>query len=293
MRNWLIVHDLEAYEENSRMLGYDESTYHAGEIQPRDRVIYYLKKNVAIKGIYKVCQKPWKRDKKWSSPIQIEISPMVELAGMLDFKKVIKKLELFRGAKKWQTRIQGKNAVRELSQKDFSIIQEYIKNFMQRNELPIKMKISKLIKSLEQDMNSQSNFDPSNIDDNRRRIIASIVRRRGQPEFRRRMLAAYGGKCAISGDNAEQSLEAVHVISYKGEKTNNPTNGILLRADLHTLFDLRLLTIDNSNMTVVLSPELQKTTYCKYKGKKLNMPRSKYFQPNKKALEIHRHECGF
>ena len=41
-------------------------------------------------------------------------------------------------------------------------------------------------------------FDPINIEDARNRVVASIVRRRGQAAFRKKLLEAYG-ECAITG----------------------------------------------------------------------------------------------
>lgn len=54
-------------------------------------------------------------------------------------------------------------------------------------------------------------FDPSGIIDARERVVAQIVRRRGQPEFRRALLHAYGRRCAISGCDATEALEASHL----------------------------------------------------------------------------------
>ena len=48
-------------------------------------------------------------------------------------------------------------------------------------------------------------------------------------------------------------LKATHIMPYRGEETNHPSNGLLLRADLHTLFDVGLLTIDPKTMTVRLA----------------------------------------
>jgi putative restriction endonuclease len=59
--------------------------------------------------------------------------------------------------------------------------------------------IEALTISREQDSNAAGVFDPESIVDGRERIVASIVRRRGQPEFRRRLLELYEGRCAISG----------------------------------------------------------------------------------------------
>ena len=85
-----------------------------------------------------------------------------------------------------------------------------------------------------------------NHEDGRSRTIATVVRRRGQPEFRRALIEAYGGRCAISECDAEAALEACHIRPYMGPKTNALSNGLLLRADLHTLFDLGLLAIDTA-----------------------------------------------
>lgn len=87
-------------------------------------------------------------------------------------------------------------------------------------------------------------FDASNLVDARRREMRAMAVRRGQPAFRRRDLDAYGGICAVSGFGTSVVLEAAHIIPYRGDHTNQVCNGILLRADLHTLFDLGLLRIE-------------------------------------------------
>ncbi|SRR6266540_693526 len=119
-------------------------------------------------------------------------------------------------------------------------------------------------------------------------MLASIVRRRGQPEFRQRLLNAYARKCAISGCDAVEALEAAHIIAYRGPETNHPTNGILLRTDLHTLFDLGLLAVDTSTMAVVVAPELARTSYGEFAGRVLSLPSSPDLRPSRKALDQHR-----
>lgn len=73
-----------------------------------------------------------------------------------------------------------------------------------------------------------------------RRAIAS---RRGQSAFRRELLTVYAGRCAISGTRVADVLDAAHIAPHRGEHTNDPRNGLLLRTDIHTLFDLRRLTV--------------------------------------------------
>jgi predicted restriction endonuclease len=134
----------------------------------------------------------------------------------------------------------------------------------------------------------QTNFEAHNIKDARERISSSIVLRRGQADFRKNLIKIYDSKCAISGTDAEQALEAAHIIPYKGENTNHPSNGILLRSDIHTLFDLGFLSVDTKEMTVIISPFLMNTCYKKYMGKKLWLPENISEKPSKEALDIHR-----
>jgi hypothetical protein len=82
-----------------------------------------------------------------------------------------------------------------------------------------------LITEQEQQLVATGLFDPGNVRDARERIMASIVRRRGQPAFRRQLLRAYKCKCAISGCGVEATLDAAHIVPYKGPETNYPANG--------------------------------------------------------------------
>jgi hypothetical protein len=105
-------------------------------------------------------------------------------------------------------------------------------------------------------------------------VEASIVRRQGQPQFREQLLKAWGRRCAISGCDAEPALEAAHVRPYLGPHTNSLGNGLPLRADLHTLFDRLLITIDPDTWTVVLAPALQNTVYAELAGTRVLIPES-------------------
>jgi len=131
-------------------------------------------------------------------------------------------------------------------------------------------------------------FSPHSIIDAREKTLASIVRRRGQPEFRHKLLEAYGGRCAITGCNAVETLEAVHILPYRGPETNHVSNGLLLRADIHTLFDLGLLAIDTATMKVLLAPSLVSTTYGVVAGRSLQLPKDENLRPSKEALDQHR-----
>lgn len=135
-------------------------------------------------------------------------------------------------------------------------------------------------------------FNPRDIQDGREKIARLVAKRRGQHKFRKKLLAAYDSKCAITGCDAIAALEAAHIIPYRGHQTNHVTNGLLLRADLHTLFDLGLIAIDSSSMLVVMHPDLLATDYKSLSGKRVMLPKNKQHRPNIEALDIHRREAG-
>jgi putative restriction endonuclease len=149
-----------------------------------------------------------------------------------------------------------------------------------------------IAKSEEKQQESAGTFDPIGVIDARERVMAQIVRRRGQPEFRRQLLAAYGGRCAISGCDAIEALEAAHITPFRGKDTNRADNGILLRADLHTLFDLGLLAINASELTVLLAPALAIGAYAILRGKKIQIPGEANLRPSAAALKAHRDWSG-
>lgn len=74
--------------------------------------------------------------------------------------------------------------------------------------------------------------------------LGQIRVRRGQGEFRKRLLAAYGMKCAVTGTEFADILEAAHIIPHVQGTDYRESNGLLLRADIHTLYDLHHLSVD-------------------------------------------------
>ena len=131
-------------------------------------------------------------------------------------------------------------------------------------------------------------FDPQLIDDERDRNLALIVQRRGQSEFRESLLRAYNSTCCFSGCNVEQVLEAAHIVPYQGLATNHVRNGLLLRTDLHTLFDLGLITVDAATMTIIVDPALAGSMYAEFDGHTIRLPRDPNDRPAEGLLEYHR-----
>jgi hypothetical protein len=122
--------------------------------------------------------------------------------------------------------------------------------------------------------------------DARERELRAVFLRRGQGTFRRALLNAYEKRCAVTGCAMEEILEAAHIIPYKGDETNRCDNGLLLRADIHTLFDLGLLWI-NPEMKIEIANALQRTEYGKLHGKRLRLPTDTASRPHPKHLERH------
>jgi putative restriction endonuclease len=130
-------------------------------------------------------------------------------------------------------------------------------------------------------------FQADSVEDARERQIAEIIRRRGQGRFRAAVMAAYGRKCAVTDCDAAEALEAAHIIPYQGSQTDHIQNGLLLRADLHSLFDLGLFSIDPETLTIILSDRLKGTTYDGLSGRTISIPHEKELRPSHEALARH------
>lgn len=128
-------------------------------------------------------------------------------------------------------------------------------------------------------------FDPADAASGKTRLLREIAVRQGGPAFRKKLLQAFGRTCCITGCQVEEILEAAHIQPYDGPNTNHVTNGLLLRSDLHTLFDLGLIRIAPETMAVsVHSKLLEHSEYAKFNKKPLM---KSYPPPSAKALEAH------
>lgn len=128
-------------------------------------------------------------------------------------------------------------------------------------------------------------------EDMRVRRLQLVALRQGQTRFRAELLRAYGRKCAISGSAVDAVLEAAHIAPHKGEHTNFVANGLLLRADLHTLFDLNLIAIEVDSHRVRVAPELMSSTYADFDGALITTPAELDQQPLPERLQQHNDDC--
>lgn len=134
-------------------------------------------------------------------------------------------------------------------------------------------------------------FDVKNKADGRDKALRQIIQRRGQRKFRKNLIAAYEGKCALSGCAVVEVLEAAHITPYMGKHTNHTQNGLLLRGDLHTLFDLNLLRVNPVTMQIEFAPQVE-DGYPDLTSAKLRQPSEASQQPDKQALMDHYQDCA-
>jgi hypothetical protein len=119
-------------------------------------------------------------------------------------------------------------------------------------------------------------------EDSRETVFRQIKERRGQSTFRNLLRQRYGDQCMITELKLLDVLEAAHILPYRGTDDNHPDNGLLLRADLHTLFDLNLLGINPESLEVKFHPKVMETGYQKLESRTL---RCSNYQPSQSALE--------
>lgn len=112
----------------------------------------------------------------------------------------------------------------------------------------------------------------------------SIALRRGQARFKSLLLEAYAGACAVTGCMLIEILEACHVKPYSSFRDYAISNGILLRADIHTLFDIGLIKISPDDMLVHVHKSVKDEEYRKFDGRRIRQPSERHCEINKEFL---------
>lgn len=89
----------------------------------------------------------------------------------------------------------------------------------------------------------------------------------GQDAFRSELLKKYGAVCAVTGPCALKALDAAHLDPFAKSESHDTTKGVLLRADIHRLFDAGLITVDPDTWQVVIAESLTTIeTYARLEG---------------------------
>lgn len=115
--------------------------------------------------------------------------------------------------------------------------------------------------------------------------------RLGQATFRIAVLEAYSRACAVTGEHSLPAIEAAHIRSYADDGPHEIRNGLLLRADLHRLFDTGYVTV-TAELCLEVSPRLREEyrngrSYYPLHGSRLVVPPNEMHQPGRQFLEWH------
>ena len=118
-----------------------------------------------------------------------------------------------------------------------------------------------------------------------------IEPRLGQGIFRVAVMDAYSRACAVTHEHSLPALEASHIQPYAKNGPHDVRNGILLRADLHRLFDQGYVTI-TPEYRVEVSPRLKLDyqnghSYYPLHGSLLSVPTSQNEVPSADFLRWH------
>lgn len=139
------------------------------------------------------------------------------------------------------------------------------------------------------DVDDALGFDPRKPVDRRRKAESLRVIRDGARAFRKEILQNWGYSCAVTCVKVVSVLEAAHIFPYGGDNTNNPRNGILLRADLHKLFDKYLLSLsyDGDALVFHVSNRLSQSPYWQLNGRRIGKDKLPDRQPDPKVVSYH------
>jgi putative restriction endonuclease len=118
-----------------------------------------------------------------------------------------------------------------------------------------------------------------------------ILPRLGQGSFRILVTDAYGRRCAVTNERTLPALDAAHIKPYAESGEHSVSNGILLRRDLHALFDQGYVTI-NPAMRFEVSRKIKEEfengrDYYRLHGGMVSVPADPGSRPSREYLEWH------
>lgn len=121
-----------------------------------------------------------------------------------------------------------------------------------------------------------------------------VAQRLGQQSFQALVLAAYGRHCAITGAKIRPVLQAAHIRPVSAGGEHRLDNGLLLRSDVHTMFDRGYLAVDTKYRLRVSSRIREEfdngEEFYARQGLALSVPERRVDRPNREFLEWHNDE---
>lgn len=115
--------------------------------------------------------------------------------------------------------------------------------------------------------------------------------RLGQQAFKAVVLGAYDRRCAITGTKIRPVLQAAHILPLPQGGEHRLDNGLLLRSDVHTMFDRGYLGVDPRHRLLV-SPRLREEfgnggQFYARAGQPIALPDRRADRPGREFLEWH------
>lgn len=119
-----------------------------------------------------------------------------------------------------------------------------------------------------------------------------VLPRLGQGLFRIYLTDYYDRRCAITGERTLPVLDAAHIKPFAIVQKHEVSNGLLMRSDLHRLFDDGYIAVDPASRCVRVSKRIKDEfengkDYYKLEGTKINEPNVLWARPNTENLEFH------
>ena len=119
-----------------------------------------------------------------------------------------------------------------------------------------------------------------------------VTPRLGQGSFRLLVADAYGRRCTMTGERTLPALEAAHIHRYSRGGDHSLSNGLLLRSDLHKLFDLGYLTVEPSSLKIRVSKRIKEEfengrIYYELDNQELRQPENQLAFPSIEKLKYH------
>ena len=116
--------------------------------------------------------------------------------------------------------------------------------------------------------------------------------REGQEAFKQEIIAVHGPACMISGCEVLAVIEAAHIKPFRGVIDNSLGNGLLLRSDIHKLFDDLLLGVNPNTLEIKVADSILHSEYGQFDGIRLLSNQLEVLDRSNLALRWHEFSGG-
>jgi putative restriction endonuclease len=121
-----------------------------------------------------------------------------------------------------------------------------------------------------------------------------VTPRLGQGAFRVLVTDLYDRRCVVTGEKTLPALDAAHIRPYAEGGGHDPSNGLLLRRDIHRLFDMGYVTV-TPELRFAVSGRIRQEfengrAYYSLDGQEVRPPNRPRLRPDPAALRWHNEE---